>query len=210
MNGLWNGAAIASALAMILTGAVDPQPAAQSASPCVVGIVTPSVQGASGNAAAFGVALRDLFVTYLTGPSIQAIPLQARLSSQAMEEAKQKNCAHVVTATLTRKHGGGSALGRVMGQAGSNAAWYIPGGGTVASAVTRGVAVATAQAVASFATTTKAKDEVELEYRLVSPDGKVQIAPRKEKLKAKSDGDDLVTPLVEKAAEAIAGTVAGK
>jgi hypothetical protein len=184
--------------------AIESHPAPPS---ICIGIVTPSVQGTGPNAAEFGVVVRDLFAGYLAGPSIQAMPLKARLASQAMEEAKQQNCGHVLTATLTRKRGGQSVLGKVVGQAGSTAAWYIPGGATATSAVTRGVAVATAHAVASFAATTRARDELRLEYRVVSPDGTVQIPARTEKLKARADGDDLLTPLVEKASEAIVGTL---
>jgi hypothetical protein len=214
MSAMRNRGLIALALAVIVSGssaasalqvpAADRQPA--TASTCI-GIVTPSVQGAGSNSAEFGVVVRDLLASFLNGPSIQAMPLQARLKSQAMEEAKRQNCGHVVVASVTRKRGGESVLGKVMSRAGNTATWYIPGGATAASAVTRGVAVATAQAVASFATSTKAKDELRLEYRVVSPEGKVEMASRTETLKASADGNDLLTPLVEKAAEAIAGAV---
>ena len=179
--------------------------AAQPASTCIA-IVAPSVRGFEGNSADVAALVRDLFASYLTGPSIQIVPLQARLASQAMEEARQQNCGHVLTATLQGKRGGGT-LGKVIGQAAGTAAWYIPGGGTVKSAVTRGVAVSTAQAVATFASNTRAKDEMRLEYRVSSPAGAVEVGPKTEKLKAKVDGEDLLTPLVEKASESIVATI---
>ena len=175
------------------------------ASACIA-IVTPSVQGIEGNVADFGSSVRDLFASYLTGPTIQVMQLQARLASQAMEEAKQQQCDHVLTATLTRKHGG-SAFGTIVGQAAGSASWAIPGGGTATSAVARGVAIGTAQAVASVASTTRAKDEIRLDYRVSTTAGAVIVGPRTEKLKAKVDGEDLLTPLVARASESIAAAI---
>jgi hypothetical protein len=154
-------------------------------------------------------SLRDVFASYLTGPSLQVVPLQARLASQAMEEATHRNCGHVLTVTLSRKHGGG-ALGRVVGHVAGTASWYVPGGGTVGSAVVRGVAIGTAQAVSALAASTKAKDEMQMEYRVSSPTGTIELGPTRVKRKAKVDGEDLLTPLVEKAAETIVGTLVKK
>lgn len=179
--------------------------AAQATATCIA-IVAPSVRGFEGNSADVGSLVRDLFASYLTGPSTQVVRLQARLASQAMEEAKQQNCAHVLMATLQGKRGGGM-VGKVMGQAAGTAAWYIPGGGTVKSAVARGVAISTAQAVATIASSTRAKDEMRLEYRVSSPAGAVEVGPTNEKLKATVDGEDLLTPLVEKASESILATI---
>ncbi len=171
-----------------------------------IAIVVPSVQGFEGNASELGSSVRDLFASYLTGPSIQIVQLQARLASQAMEEAKQQNCDHVLTATLTRKRGGGG-FGRAMGQAAGAASWAIPGGSTTTSAIVRGAAYGTAQAVASLASETRVKDEFQLEYRVSSPQGRATVGPKTEKRKAKVDGEDLLTPLVEKASESIVATI---
>src|SRR5687768_1297128 len=142
-----------------------PERPAQPVGTCVA-IALPAVQGVEGNAVEVGSAVRDLFMSYLAGPAIQVVALDARLASQAPEEARQKGCGQVLIATLTRKRrGGGGMLGRVLGQAGSSVAWQIPGGG-IGTAVARGVAVAGAQAVSDVASTTRAKDEMKLEYRL--------------------------------------------
>jgi hypothetical protein len=134
------------------------------------------------------------------------IQLQARLAPLAMEEAKQHNCAHVLAATVTRRRGGGT-LGKLMGQAAGSASYAIPYGGTTTSAVARGAAVGLAQAVSSLASTTRAKDELQLEYRVSSPAGGAGVGPRIEKLKAKVDGEDLLTPLVQKASESIVAAI---
>jgi hypothetical protein len=184
------------------TPATTPAPSA-----VCIAIVVPDVQGVEGSASDVGRALREIFVSYLTGPSIRVEALAARLASQASQEAKQKSCAHLLTATLTRKRsGGGGGLGRVLGHAGSSAVWGIPGGG-IGGAVARGVATAGVQAVTELASSTKARDEMRLDYRVVSTDGQKPLVQREEKLKASVDGEDLVTPLVQKAAEAIAAAV---
>jgi len=174
-----------------------------------IAIVLPSVHGIEGNATDVAASLRDVFVSYVTGPSLQVVPLQARLASQAMEEATHRNCGHVLTVTLSRKHGGG-ALGRVVGHVAGTASWYVPGGGGVGSAVARGVAIGTAQAVSELAASTRAKDEMQMEYRVSSPTGTIELGPTRETRKAKVDGEDLLTPLVEKAAETIVGTLVKK
>jgi hypothetical protein len=173
-----------------------------------IAMVLPSVHGIEGNATDVGSFLRDVFASYLTGPSVQVVPLHARLASQAMEEAAQRHCSHVLMVTLSRKRGGG--VGRVVGQAAGTASWHIPGGGSVGSAVVRGAAIGTAQAVAALATSTRTNDDMQMEYRVSSPTGTIELGPTREKLKAKVDGEDLLTPLVEKAAATIVGTLVNK
>jgi hypothetical protein len=50
------------------------------------------------------------------------------------------------------------------------------------------------------------KDEITLKYRLEKADGTV-LLEKEDKRKAKSDGEDLLTPMVQQASEAIATTV---
>ena len=52
----------------------------------------------------------------------------------------------------------------------------------------------------------KTRDELELSYRLESASGQV-VVENSAKRKAGADGEDLLTPLVEKAAEAIAAAI---
>ena len=198
----WCGAAVAAGTG----GGPRPAPVRQTPTACIA-IVLPSVRGIEGNATEMGSVVRQLFESYLKGPSLQAVELEARLASQATAEARQKECGHVLTATLTRRRGGSGVLGKVLGGAAGSAAWHIPGGATVGSALARGAAWGAAQAVASLASTTRAKDELRLEYRLSSAAGATELGPKTDTLKAKVDGEDLLTPLVEKAAEAIVAAV---
>ena len=176
---------------------------ASSAGTCIA-IALPTVKGAE-DATQMATAVRDLFVGYLKGPSINVVALDAKLAVQATEEAKQKSCNQMLVVSVTKRRGGGG-LGRALAQAGSTAAWYTPVGG-VGTAVARGAVIAGAQAAAEIASTTKAKDELRIEYRLVSTDGRVVVKPKEEKAKASSDGEDLLTPLVQTVSESIATAV---
>jgi len=179
-----------------------------SATACVA-LVLPRVQGVEGSAGDVAAGVRDLFAKYLSGPSIRTIMLDARLASQAMEEVRQKACAYVLTVTLTHKRGGGM-LKKALVQGAGSAAWFLPGGGSVGSAVVRGVAIGGAQAMATMASSTRAKDEMRLEYGVAAVNGSALLPPTSDKAKAQADGEDIVTPLVERAATVIAAALGSK
>ena len=67
---------------------------------------------------------------------------------------------------------------------------------------------AAGQAAYNYAVAVHNKDEITLKYRLEKSDGTV-LAEKEDKRKAKSDGEDLLTPMVQQASEAIA-TAVGK
>lgn len=197
-------------LGLVLTTAALP-PAARAQEPSnqsCIAIVLPSVKGADGDATEFANSLRELFASYLTGPSLRTVKLDARLASQAIEEARQKDCPTVLVTAISRKSGGGGGWGKALGRAAGTAAYYgVPYGGTAAGAAARGAAVAGAQAVSSMADSTKAKDEVTLEFKVGTPDSVLRAPAQSQKAKASHDGEDLLTPIVEKASEAIASMV---
>ena len=202
-------AAIAHAASASGAQAAAPGPSAKTDTVCVA-IVLPTIEGATGDSAALAESVRAVFTSYLTGPSLKALPLDARLPSQAAEEARQKDCGRILTAAMVLKRGGGGhALAGAVTRAAGTAAWYAPVSG-VGGAIARGTAVAGAEAVATAATSTRAKDEMRIDYRVTSADGAAILAPKTDKAKAKADGEDIVTPLVAKAAAAIAAAVAGK
>jgi hypothetical protein len=184
---------------------LSPPPPARSS--CVA-IALPSVQGVEGDATAFSTSTRELVASFLRGPSMEAVLLDARLATHALEEALQKNCPHVLTMTVTRKRdaGGGNLIGSVVGQAGSSMAWSLPMG-NVGGAVARGVTVATTQAISEMASSTRVRDELRLDYSVTTVEGKLRLGPKMEKAKARVDGEDLLTPIVERAAEAIVRAV---
>jgi hypothetical protein len=180
-----------------------------STSSCLA-VMLPSVRGVEGSSTEVAGAVRDLFTSYLNGPSLQIVALDARLPATAIDEAKQKQCRYILIATLTQKHGGGGMLGKALSQGAGTAAWYIPGGGTVGTAMARGAAAGGAQAVATMAAGTKAKDEMQLEYRVSTLEGLANAPSKTERAKAQADREDLLTPLVERAATAIVALVGTK
>jgi hypothetical protein len=179
---------------------------AQGARVC---LVPTSAQMVAGNTETAITAVRETFTSFLTGPSLGVVPLKARLTSQAREEAKQASCRYVLLTTMKhqRKTDRG-LLRRATGSAVEAGAWQVAGSAHSTEArVAAGAAAQAAVAVREVAYSFKTKDELELNYRLESADGSV-LLDKTEKRAAKSDGEDLLTPLVEHASEAIATVVA--
>jgi hypothetical protein len=169
-----------------------------------------SVEENSGNATAAMDAAREAFLSYLTGPSLAAHPLKARLAAQVREEAGQAGCPYLLLTTLKHVHrkSGGSALGKMVAGAAQQGAYEAGvATGTTAGRVA-GVAAygAAGQAAYDYASGVHNKDELTLRYRLESPDGTV-LVEKEDKRKAKSDGEDLLTPMVAQAAETIVAAV---
>lgn len=161
------------------------------------------VAGMDGNAADAATAVRDALVTFLSGPALQPVAMEARVRLQALEEARQKKCTHFLTLSLTKKAGGRSALGRVVGQAAGTAAWRLPGGGSLGTAVARDLSVGVVYALSNMAASTRAKDEMRLEWTLAPIDTPGRSASKTEKAKATADGEDILTPLIQRSADAI-------
>ena len=168
--------------------------------------VAPATIEASNNAAAAAEAVRAAFTSFLTGPSLTSQALQARLASQVKEDAKQAGCPFllVTTVKLVAKRSGGSMLGQVL----AGAAWQgateagIASGSATGRIVGSAAATGFQQATYNYAVTIRNRDELTLGWRLEAADGTVLIE-KKEKRIAKSDGEDLLTPMVQAAAQRI-------
>ena len=156
-------------------------------------------------------AVRDAFASFLTGPTLAVLPLNARLQSQVRQEAKLSGCVFLLLPAVKheRRSGGGGILGKVAGGAVQQGAWAVTGsaGSTVGRVVAGAAAGAASSAVYDYASSSRSKDELTLSYRLESGAGALLIE-KTEKRKAKSDGEDLLTPLVQRAAETIAEAAA--
>ena len=186
--------------------------AAQTAPPAARICLAPAtVEGNAGNPDTAMSAVRETFTSFLTGPSLSVTPLTARLESQVREEAKAATCPYLLLTTLKHEHksSGGGLLGRTVGSAIQQGAWSAAGsvGSTAGRIATDAAAQAAGAAAYNYATATKVKDELTLGYRLESGSGTV-ILEKSDKRKAQADGEDILTPEVRKAAEAIAAAVA--
>jgi hypothetical protein len=93
-----------------------------------------------------------------------------------------------------------------LGSVGGIAVGHIPVN-TRGEAAARSVAVGSIHTTSNIASSIKAKDELSLEYKLESTDGARPGVGNTAKGKAKSDGEDVLTPLIEKAAEAVVGVL---
>lgn len=156
-------------------------------------------------------AVRETFTSFLSGPTLGVSPLSARLESQARQEAKLAGCSYLLLPAVKHQHkSGGSLLGRVAGGAAEYGAYSVAAGaGSTAERVAANAAAGAARTAAwDYAHSFQAKDEFTLAWRLERQDG-TELKKGKEKKKADSNGEDLLTPLVQRASEAIAAAVAG-
>jgi hypothetical protein len=176
-----------------------------------IGMILPKVQMTAGDTARAAEALRTSFANYLNSPTIEVVSLESRLPSLAMNEARQSQCDYVLFVSMVQKKGGGGGMfGRALGGFAGAAAGHIPGGGNAGTGAARSVAVTGVYTSAHIAGSIKAKDEVGLEHKLEPTDGARQGVSATNKAKASRDGEDVVTPLIEKAAENVVATVSKK
>ena len=203
--------------ALALAMAVWPLAAAAAQEPAAAGpdvaqiCLAPATVEAAPNGLDPVSAVRDAFTSFLTGPTLAVNPLSARLQSQAREEAKIGGCGFLLLTTVkhVRKTGGSGLLGKMAGGAVQQGAWAVAGSAgtsTVGQVVAGAAAGAASSAVNDYAMASRQKDELTLTYRLEDGSGKV-LVEKSEKRKATADGDDLLTPLAQKASEAIAKAV---
>ena len=148
-----------------------------------------TVEASTGDATSVVNAVRETLTSFLTGPTLAVQPLTSRLSSQVRTEAKQANCRYLLLTTVKQQHKSGShILGRAAGEAVHEGAWRAAGsvGSTAASVAASAAAGAASGAVWDMSSSVKAHDELTL---------------------TSSDGEDLLTPLAQRAAEAVAAAV---
>lgn len=161
-------------------------PASTAKKPGVIriGLLRPTVQMSAGDAAQAAEALRNTFASYLKGPNIEVVTLSATA------DARQSQCDYILSASMNVKKGGGSMFGRAIGNIASATAGRIPGSGSVNSI--------------------KARDEVTLEYKLDHVETTKTALASKDKAKASADGEDVISPLVQKAAGDVLATTTQK
>ncbi len=207
MNGMTSHRVLAALVLALHPAGADAQTDAP-ASPNITRIcLAPATIEAAPNGVDPMTAVRETFTSFLTGPTLGVTPLEARLASQVREEAKLAGCPFLLLPTIKhqRKTGGGGILGKVASGAVQQGAWSVTGStsSTVGRAVAGAAAGAATSAAYDYASSSQVKDELTLSYRLESTAG-ATLLEKSEKRKAKSDGEDLLTPMVQRAAEAIA------
>ena len=152
------------------------------------------------NASELALAVRNTLLQQLKGTNVEAVQIDAT-GAAIQAEAQQKECDYVVFANVSHKKGGGG-FGSMLGSSVSSVASSVGyGHGTAA-----GVAAGTSSAV--VVQSIKAKDEMTLDVRLERPGSTTPSFAQQFKGKAKSAGEDIITPLAQQAAQAAVQAVA--
>jgi len=147
------------------------------------------------NAQQLAAAVQNTLMENLKATNVEAVPIEGTGGIQA--EAQQKECDYLVFANVSLKKGGGgfgSFMNSAAGKVASNVGY---GSGTAAVVATNAVVAAT------VAQNIKAKDEMTLDVRLERPGATTSTFAQQYKGKAKSAGEDIITPLVQQAAQAM-------
>jgi len=194
-----------------------------------IGVAPAQAQMGQGNTSQqdFGTPVRNAMVLIMSGPAVEIAALDARIPVQMQAEAQQKECDYVLLSAVTVKHSAGGGLSKFM-KAGNMAANFTPigmmahtmtsmNGVLAAQAATTAIQTAAASTqqmamsqLSGFNGQIKSKDEVAIEYQLV-PTGQTQ--PKLDNTlngKSKSDGEDVLTPLLQQAATTVLTQVTSK
>lgn len=173
-----------------------------------VGIVMPkasfTTEGVDNNQMSLGI--RDAVAGYFQGTNVEIVALEARIPQAQANEAKEKGCAYILNVAVSQKKGGGG-FGKMFATVAPIVSSVVPMAGVaggVAGQVASSVAQTAVLSASQMSSTTKSKDTITLEYSLnaVAEGGAVKIS-NSAKAKAKSDGEDVLSPMMEKMAEAV-------
>lgn len=150
-------------------------------------------------------AIQNSLGQYLKGTKVEVVPIEAKLAAAQTAEAQEKQCDFILQASAAHKKGGGGfGFGKMLGQVVSQTG--IGHTGSTAGNIA-GQMATTAIVAATLSGNVKAKDELTLDAKLVSPADNSSPLTRQFKAKAKSDGDDIISAVAEQAAQAIIDTV---
>lgn len=185
-----------------------------------IGVAPPDAQLGQGNNAGadYSTPIRNVEVALMSGPAIEIAALESHVALQLQAEAQQKQCDYILLSGVTVKHSSGGSFGKFM-KIGQTAASLNPAVmmtksmGTMVAAQT--VATATQQMaaqqmqqqaisqLAGFNGQIKSKDDVTVQYQLVATGQGTPIMQNTLEGKAKSDGQDVLTPLLQQTANAV-------
>lgn len=188
-------------------------------------LVLPKAQLGQGSSGAdVGEPVRQTMISYLSGPTVEIVPLAARIPVQVEAEAQQSSCEYVLYTSVVQKKGGGG-FGKLLAAAAPIASVMLPGVGGLAGnygAIMAGQAVASAASAAAAQNAQqeameaingaseqniKKGDEVTLEYQLTKAGVTEPFATHSSSAKAKAKGEDLLSPLIEQTAIDVLGAI---
>lgn len=181
-----------------------------------IGIAPTQAQLGQGNNAQadYGTPIRNAIVYLMSGPAVEIAALDSRIPVQVQAEAQQKQCDYILYSAVTVVHSNGGGFGKFM-KAGSLAANMTPmgamahgmGGMLAAQAASTAMQTAAMSAqqqainqLSGFNGQIKSKDDVTVDYLLYATGQAQPKLQNSLKGKAKSNGEDVLTPLIQQAA----------
>jgi hypothetical protein len=212
------------ALAFAATSEAAKKPAAPPAPPAPppktkICLVLPKAQLGQGTSGAdVAEPVRATLTAYLGGPATELVPLTARIPIQIDAEAQEIGCAYVLYSAVTQKKGGGFGkmfaaaapiAGMVggMGGMGGNYGAMMAGQAVAQVATTAAAQSAQQEAMEALGGAAKSNikkgDQITLEFKLLKPGEAQPVIAQSGVAKAKENGEDLVSPLIEQAATAV-------
>lgn len=186
-----------------------------------IGVAPPDAQVGQGSNAGgdYSTPIRNAEIALMNGPAVEIAALDSHIPMQLQAEAQQKQCDYILFSSVAVKHqsGGFGKFAKFGGMAASITPIGMAGGlkGAVASQAAGMAASQMAQQqamnqLAGFNGQIKSKDDVTVQYQLV-PTGQTSPALQDSlKGKAKSDGEDVLTPLLTQEATAVLTQVTKK
>lgn len=169
--------------------------------------VKTSAVGEGLSAADLAAAIENTLFEYLKGTKVEVVSLDTKLASAIIDEAKAKECDYIIFANVSHKKGGGGfgmfkkvapVLGNVV---------PVAGIGNTAGQIAGQVANTVIYTAANMAGNVKAKDEIILDVKLQSAQDNSAPFTKQYKAKAKSDGEDIISPMIEQSVQAIIDAV---
>jgi hypothetical protein len=159
-------------------------------------------------AADLAAAVQNTLIQYLKVPNVEVVTLDAKLASVIDSEAKQKECDFVIYSNVSHKKGGGGGFGGMFGSALGSAVGSVGIGhtGSTIGNIAGQVATQAIVSATSVSANVKSKDEITLDLKLNKIDGSQAFA-KVYKAKAKSDGEDIISGVIEQAAQAVVDIV---
>ncbi len=192
-----------------------------------IGVAPPDAQLGQGNNAGsdFSTPIRNVEVALMSGPAVEIAALESHVPMQLQAEAQQKQCDYIMYSGVIVKHTSSGGFGKFM-KIGQTAASFNPAimmTKSVGSIVAAQGAAAAAQQMAAqqmqqqamsqlagFNGQIKSKDDVTVQYQLVATNQNTPLLQNTLQGKAKSDGEDVLTPLLQQTANAVLTQVSHK
>ncbi|HKW18467.1 MAG TPA: hypothetical protein VJO35_13250 [Terriglobales bacterium] len=184
-----------------------------------IGVAPPDAQVGQGNNAGadYSTPIRNAEIALMSGPAVEIAALDSHIAMQLQAEAQQKQCDYILFSGVTVKHssGGFGKFAKFGGMAASMTPMGAMAKGMGGAMAAQGAAMAASQMaqqqamnqLAGFTGQIKSKDDVTVQYQLVATGQTSPILQNTLQGKAKSDGEDVLTPLLQQSATAVLGQV---